>query len=423
MRQASKLSLIALLALTSVSACSSPVERYRGASAMTPAADPIPPADPAHEEGMRAWLVSFKPKAMAAGISERTWDRSVAMIRYNPKVIERDRSQAEFTKPIWEYLDSAVSDTRIANGRQALSLNAGALSQIEARYGVEKEVVVAVWGMESNYGKNRGKTLILPALATLAYDGRRGKFFEGQFIDALKIIQDGDTDPMHLTGSWAGAMGHTQFIPSSYLQYAVDFTGDGRRDIWSGDPTDALASTAAYLARSGWTKGQPWGVEVALPASFNYGLSGKKVKRAPSDWAALGVRAVDGRAIPDAYGPASILLPAGAEGPAVMIFSNFTAISRYNSADSYVMGVGLLSDRLRGKPGLMHSWPRSGRALTTAEKSEAQRRLTARGFDTQGDDGKIGQNTIDALIDWQKSEGLSPDGYLTLETLNRLREG
>ncbi len=420
MRRAVKILPPTLLALA-LAACSSPAQHYRGPSGSA-APDAIPAADPAHEAGMENWLVSFKPRAMQAGISDRTWQRATAIIRYNPKVIERDRYQAEFTKPIWEYLDSAVSETRIANGRQALRDNAAALAAIEAQYGVEKEVVVAVWGMESNYGKNRGKTLILPALATLSYDGRRGAFFQTQFLDALRIIQDGDTDPMHLTGSWAGAMGHTQFMPSSFLQYAVDFNGDGRRDIWSDDPTDALASTAAYLARSGWRKGQPWGVEVTLPANFDYGQAGKKIKRSPADWAAMGVRAAQGGTVPD-YGPASILLPAGANGPAIMIFGNFTAISRYNAADSYVMGVGMLSDALRGRPGLVHPWPRDGRALTIAEKSEAQRHLTAQGYDTQGTDGKVGQNTIDALIDWQKARGHRPDGYLTLNMLQKLREG
>ena len=296
MRRAVKILPPTLLALA-LAACSSPAQHYRGPSGSA-APDAIPAADPAHEAGMENWLVSFKPRAMQAGISDRTWQRATAIIRYNPKVIERDRSQAEFTKPIWEYLDSAVSETRIANGRQALRDNAAALAAIEAQYGVEKEVVVAVWGMESNYGKNRGKTLILPALATLSYDGRRGAFFQTQFLDALRIIQDGDTDPMHLTGSWAGAMGHTQFMPSSFLQYAVDFNGDGRRDIWSDDPTDALASTAAYLARSGWRKGQPWGVEVTLPANFDYGQAGKKIKRSPADWAAMGVRAAQGGTVP-----------------------------------------------------------------------------------------------------------------------------
>ncbi|MFT3687954.1 lytic murein transglycosylase [Paenirhodobacter sp.] len=420
MKRATHLGTLTLVAFTGLSACSGPMERYAAPSGGV-MADEIPVADSAHERGLQNWLVGFKPRAMAAGISERTWQRSVAIIRYNPKVIERDRYQAEFTKPVWEYLDSAVSDSRIENGRAMLAQHRDLLNAIEARYGVDKEVVVAVWGMESNYGKNRGKTLILPALATLAYDGRRGAFFQQQFLDAMKIIQAGDTDPMHLTGSWAGAMGHTQFIPSSYLSFAVDFTGDGKRDIWSDNPADALASTAAYLARSGWTRGQPWGVEVTLPAGFNYGLGGKKVKKTPAEWAALGVRGVNG-AVPN-YGPASILLPAGSKGPAIMIFGNFAAISRYNAANSYVMGVGLLSDRLKGRGGLVAPWPRDGRALSSNEKQELQQRLTALGYDTQGTDGMIGQNTIDALVAWQRANGMAPDGYATIAVLERLRRG
>lgn len=385
-----------------------------------PSADPIAPVAPEVQRGFETWVTSFRPRALSAGVSEATWNRAMRDLRYNPKVIERDRSQAEFTKTIWEYLDSAVSDTRIENGRAMLAQHAAVLRQIEARYGVDKEVVVAVWGMESNYGKNRGTTQIIPALATLAYDGRRGAFFAEQLIAALKIIQAGDTDPAHLTGSWAGAMGHTQFIPTSYLAYAVDFTGDGRRDIWSDNPADALASTAAYLARSGWRSGQPWGVEVQLPPGFNYGLAGKKVKKSPVEWAALGVRAASGGTVPD-HGAASILLPAGSKGVAFMIFGNFTAISRYNSADAYVIGVGHLSDRLKGKAPFRTPWPRDDRALSSAERKELQERLTARGFDTQGSDGRIGPNTIAAIEAFQRHQGMTPDGYATLDLLRRLR--
>lgn len=388
---------------------------------MQPVADPIPVASAEAQRGLESWAVAFKPKALSAGISEATWNRAMRDLRYNPRVIERDRSQAEFTKAIWEYLDSAVSDTRIENGRAMMAQYGPTLRAIEARYGVEAEVVAAVWGMESNYGKNRGTTQIIPALATLAYDGRRGAFFSEQLIAALRIIQAGDVDPARMTGSWAGAMGHTQFIPTSYLSFAVDFTGDGRRDIWSDDPTDALASTAAYLARSGWVKGQPWGVEVQLPPGFNYAQAGKKVKKSPAEWAALGVRGADGAAVPDRFGAASILLPAGARGPALMIFSNFTAISRYNAADSYVIGVGHLSDRIRGKGAFRAPWPRGDRALSVAERKELQERLSARGFDTQGTDGKIGPNTIAAIESFQRANGMTPDGYPSLDLLNRLR--
>ncbi|WP_083626818.1 lytic murein transglycosylase [Rhodovulum sp. ES.010] len=370
--------------------------------------------------GFQRWIDGFRGRALSQGISARTFDAAFRGVRYNADVIERDRNQAEFTKAIWDYLDSAVSDTRVRNGRDALREHGRLLEMIEARYGVDKEVVVAVWGLESAYGEYRGSTPIIGALATLAYDGRRGRFFEQQLIAALKIVQAGDTDARRMTGSWAGAMGHTQFIPTSYLAYAVDFTGDGRRDIWSDNPADALASTAAYLARFGWTKGQPWGVEVRLPPSFDHRLADRDVKRSPSQWAAMGVRDMNGRPVPD-YGRASILLPAGARGAAFMVFDNFGVIERYNTADAYVIGVGHLSDRLKGGPPIRADWPRGDRALLFAERKELQERLTRAGFDTKGIDGKIGPNTIAAVRAFQRSIGMIPDGYASLEILKRLR--
>ncbi|MBK1634905.1 lytic murein transglycosylase [Rhodovulum adriaticum] len=370
--------------------------------------------------GFQRWIQDFRARALAQGISVRVFDRAFSDVRYNADVISRDRNQSEFTKTIWDYLDSAASATRIRNGRAALREHARLLDRIEARYGVDKEVVVAVWGLESAYGTYRGNTPIIEALATLAYDGRRGRFFEQQLIAALKILQSGDTDARHMTGSWAGAMGHTQFIPTSYLAYAVDFTGDGRRDIWSDDPADALASTAAYLARFGWTKGQPWGVEVRLPRDFDVQLADRDVRRSPAQWAAMGVRDMNGRAVPD-YGRASILLPAGARGAAFMIFDNFAVIERYNTADAYVIGVGHLSDRLKGGPAIQADWPRGDRALRFAERKELQERLTRAGFDTRGIDGKIGPNTIAAVRAYQRSVGLIPDGYASLDLLKRLR--
>ncbi len=370
--------------------------------------------------GLEQWIDRFRSRAHAAGISDATFDRAFRGLRYNRDVIDKDRNQSEFVKPIWEYLDRAVSDKRIENGRAALRQHRRLLDRIEATYGVEREVVVAVWGLESSYGDNRGDIPVIEALATLAYDGRRGRFFEGQLIDALKIIQSGDIAPRNFTGSWAGAMGHTQFIPSSYLAFAVDFDRDGRRDIWSDDPADALASTAAYLARSGWVTGRPWGVEVALPQGFDYSRTGDKVQRPVSDWQALGVRLADGRALPD-HGAGSLLLPAGARGAAFLIFHNFHAIERYNAADAYVIAIGHLSDRLRGGPPIRADWPRGDRALTFAERQELQERLTREGHDTGGADGKIGPKTLAALRAYQRRIGMVPDGYPSLEVLRHLR--
>jgi membrane-bound lytic murein transglycosylase B len=299
-------------------------------------------------------------------------------------------------------------------------LHAAVLDEIEQRHGVDKEIVAAIWGLESAYGAFRGSTSTLSALATLAHDGRRAAFFEGELMAALKILAAGDVRPERMEGSWAGAMGHTQFMPTSYLALAVDHDGDGRRDVWGDDPADALASAAAYLKHWGWTAGRPWGVEVTVPGGFDYGLTGERVKKSAADWAALGVRAVDGSAVPD-HGPASVLMPAGHEGAAFMIFGNFAVIERYNPADAYVIAVGHLADRLKGGPPIAGGWPRQDRALTGDERRELQERLTAAGYDTQGVDGRIGPKTIAAIRAYQRSRGAVPDGYASPRLLEQLR--
>lgn len=371
-------------------------------------------------DGLDRWIAGFRSRALANGITAATFDRAFQGVHYNPEVIDKDRHQAEFTKTIWDYLDSAVSAKRLENGKKALRQHRRLLDRIEATYGVDREIVVAVWGMESSYGEFRGDHPLIESLATLAYDSRRGSFFEGQLLAALKIIQHGDVAPARMTGSWAGAMGHTQFIPTSYLAFAVDFTGDGKRDIWSDDPADALASTAAYLAKSGWQNGQPWGLEIALPRGFDYSQTGSRLIKPVADWQALGVRTATGGRLPD-HGPAAVLLPAGARGAAFLIFHNFHAIERYNAADAYVIGVGHLADRLRGGPAILATWPRDDRALVVDERLELQDRLIKAGFDTGGIDGKIGPNTILAVKAFQRSIGMVPDGYPSLDILKRLR--
>ncbi|MEM8577648.1 MAG: lytic murein transglycosylase [Pseudomonadota bacterium] len=366
----------------------------------------------------QAWIDGFRGRARVQGLTDQTLNNAFRNVRYDADVIRRDRNQSEFTKTIWDYLDTAVSDARIRNGRAALEAQRRTLAEIEATYGVEKEIVVAIWGLESAYGSFRGSDNVVDSLATLAFDGRRGAFFEGQLIAALRILQSGDTAPRNMTGSWAGAMGHTQFMPTSFLDHAVDFTGDGRRDIWGDDPSDALASTAAYLQHFGWQTGMPWGVEVQLPDGFDYRFADRSLTKAPSAWRALGVTSAT--PIPD-HGPASILLPAGGQGAAFMIFDNFEVLERYNTADAYVIGVGHLADRIAGGGPIRASWPRGDRALTLDERMELQRRLTAAGFSTQGIDGKIGPLTIDAVRRWQTANDLLPDGYASLAVLERLR--
>ncbi|WP_240611032.1 lytic murein transglycosylase [Oceaniglobus ichthyenteri] len=366
------------------------------------------------------WLAAFRGRALAQGIRGDVFDAAINGITYDPKVIERDRNQSEFTKTIWDYLDTAVSDLRIANGKKALERQRDVLEKVEAQFGVEKEVVVAIWGLESAYGTFKGGNDIIGSLATLAFDARRSAFFESQLVAALKILQAGDVAPRTMTGSWAGAMGHTQFIPTSYLTYAVDFTGDGKRDIWGEDPADALASTAAYLNRFGWTKGQPWGVEVTLPKGFDYASANRKNTKLPSAWAQLGVVGIDGKPVQD-HGEASVLLPAGSKGAAFLVFKNFEVIERYNTADAYVIGVGHLADRIKGGPAIKGGWPLGDRALTLSEREEMQRRLTAKGFSTKGIDGKIGPLTIQAVRDYQRSINQVPDGYASLAILQKLR--
>ncbi len=370
--------------------------------------------------GYDTWVAGFRGRAAAAGIDQSTISSAFRTAGYLPGVIERDRHQTEFTRTLEDYLAIAASDDRISTGKTMLRKHGSVLSAIEGKYGVEANVVTAIWGLESRYGARRGNVPVISALSTLAYDGRRGAFFESQLMAALKILQNGDVSTANMTGSWAGAMGHTQFIPTSYQAYAVDFRGDGRRDIWSDDPTDALASTAAYLKRSGWKKGQPWGVEVRLPKGFNTKQTGRGTKRNPSDWAAQGVRDMNARTVPN-HGAASILIPSGAAGPAFMVFKNFTVISRYNNSVLYVIGIGHLSDRLVGGSPIKGAFPPDAQGMTIDDRRELQQRLTQAGFDTDGTDGVIGPNTKTAISAYQRSIGLPATGTPSPALLQRLR--
>ncbi len=383
-----------------------------------------PRPEPRAEAGVTAratgsfdtWMSGFATRARNAGVREATLARARPHMQHLPATVALDGRQSEFGARVWEYMDSSVTPARISQGQAALRAREGVLSRIEGRYGVPPEVVVAIWGIETSYGADRGRVSTLSTLATLAKDGRRGAFFEGQLIDALKIVQAGDIAPDAMIGSWAGAFGHTQFMPSSYLAYAVDFTGNGRRDLWSDDPADALASAANYLARRGWVRGQPWAVEVVLPAGFDLNLTGQR--QSAEAWGRAGLRAASGSIAP---GASRLILPGGARGPAFLAYGNYDVLKEYNISDAYVLALGHLSDRLRGAGPLRGQWPRGDRALSLSERTELQRRLNALGYDTAGIDGRLGPATVAAVQAWQRANGLPPDGYVNADLLARLR--
>ena len=373
------------------------------------------------------WVREFWPTARANGISEQTFNRAFANVAPDPSVIKAASHQAEFVKPIWEYLDSAVSDKRVANGRRMKAQHSRVLDAVEAKYGVDRHVLLAIWGMESSYGavldNPRIVKPVIRSLATLAYQGgRRSRFGREQLIAALKILERGDITPERMTGSWAGAMGHTQFIPTTFNAYAVDFDGDGRRDIWS-NVADALGSTAHYLRRSGWEPGKTWGYEVVLPEGFNYALADRKTRRSLAEWSKFGIKRTRNRDFPRLDDQAMLIVPAGANGPAFSMLKNFNAILRYNNATSYAIGVGHLADRIRGGSGFAQSWPRGDTPLTRTQRRELQQVLTSRGFSLGDIDGKIGPKTQAAIRAFQKSQGLIPDGYASLMLLQRLQSG
>ncbi len=373
------------------------------------------------ESGFQRWVQGFKATALSNGISERTFKRAFRGVKLNQRVVALDRKQAEFSRQIWDYLDTATSPKRVKNGKAALKEHRRVMKKIEATYKVDSKIVVAIWGLESSYGFNMGDINIIEALATLAYEGRRSKFGTSQLLTALKIIQRGDITPNRMMGSWAGAMGHTQFIPTSYQAYAQDFTGDGKRDVWDPrNPADALASTANYLKKFGWIHGQPWGIEVKLPKGFNYGNASLKVKATGARWTELGVRTVRGGKMPN-HGKSSIFLPAGSDGPAFAVYKNFFVIKRYNNANSYAMAVGHLGDKIAGGGEFVREWPRGPGALKLKEKIAVQELLNKAGFDLGDPDGIIGPKSIDAISAFQTKYGVPLTGKADQDLLKLLR--
>lgn len=396
-----------------------------------PAAAPVAPQTPgppdttdpdAISQRFAAWIQALRVSARQAGIDEATLHRALDSARYLPGVMQSDRVQPEFNRAVWDYLDTALSAQRIARGQARLQQLRGPggmdVDALTRRYGVPVEVLVAIWGMESSYGANTGDIATIDALATLGFEGRRAQWARGELLAALKILQNGDIDRDRMLGSWAGAMGQTQFLPSSFLAYAVDADGDGKRDIWDSVP-DVMASTANFLARSGWQAGQSWGTEVTLPAGFDYALAASTVRRTSAQWAQAGVQAVDGSALPD-LPDSSIVLPAGARGPAFLVGPNFRVVLRYNNATSYALAVSLLAQRLAGGLAVQAAWPRESQPLTRSQIQTLQSLLNAQGFDTGLPDGLSGPATQAGIRSYQRSLGLPPDGFATQALLQQL---
>lgn len=378
-------------------------------------------SDDVDQTALQAWIeTELKPRAFDAHIRPRIFALSMAAVDYLPDVLERQANQKEFNLPIWEYLEIAASAERIRNGRQMMRRHRALFNEIEQTFGVEPEVVTAIWGLETGYGVVMGTTPTLSALATLAFRGRRARFFEDELISAMRIVQSKGCTPESLHGSWAGALGHGQFLPSSVIGFAVDFDGDGTSDICGTDPTDGLASIANYLLKHEWKKGQPWGLELRLPDGFDYALAGIDQARSSREWAALGVTAADGGPVPD-YGAGSILLPAGAGGVALLVLRNFHVITQYNKSEVYSVAVGHLSDRILGGRPFVGAWPTDEIVLSHDDVGELQYLLTGTGYDTMGVDGMRGPNTVRALRKWQIAQGLVPDGHIGRAVLERLR--
>lgn len=386
-------------------------------SAVLPSSDTL--ASPERAATFADWLSQFKQKALAAGIEPALLEQVFAGSTPDESVIKADYAQPEFSRPVWEYLESAASPLRVRNGRSLLSKHVHTFNGIEQQYGVDRHALVAIWGLESNFGNFMGNKSVIRSLATLAYEGRRPAFAEQQLIAALQILQNGDISPSGMTGSWAGAMGQTQFIPTTYLTHAVDFDGDGRRDIWNSE-ADALASAAHYLKASGWQLGQPWGLQVQLPNDFDYALADNSIRQTAEQWQALGVRSMNGPNI-QLPGNSYLLLPAGHRGPAFLVGANFRAILAYNNSSAYALAIGLLADGMKGAPALKANWPKDERPLTRAERIELQEQLNRLGYPAGVPDSIIGANTRKAIRDYQRSIAAPADGYPTKALLEQLR--
>ncbi|ACB97197.1 lytic murein transglycosylase [Beijerinckia indica] len=364
-------------------------------------------------------VASLRANAQAQGTTSATLARTLDSVQFDPEIIPLSTNQPEFKTPIWDYLSGLVDQERVDDGRSMMQRHAQAFATAEQRFSVDRAVIAAVWGVESDFGRGFGTRPVIRSLTTLSCAGPRQSYFRSELLAALKIVQNGDIEPSQFNGSWAGAFGHTQFMPSTFLRTAVDLDGDGRRDLINSVP-DALGSTAAYLRKGGWTPGLEWGYEVLLPPHYA-GPSGRTRKEPLATWAARGLRRMDGAPLSGAT-PAGLLLPAGPTGPAFLVTRNFEAIYSYNAAESYALAIALLSNRLRGRPGLVAAWPTDDPGLSRAERREVQALLMRQGYDLDGKaDGVIGTKSRQAISDFQQRHGLAPNGRASASVLAALR--
>ena len=387
-----------------------------------PVVSPAPPQPSLPSSGdpkFDAFLAEARKTALAQGITAQTFDAATAGIAPIPAIAAMNANQPEFSRAVWSYLDSAVSARRIADAKLMLARYGDVLAKIEASSGVPKEILVAIWGMESDFGADSGSFNLFAALATLAYDGPRADYAKPEFYAALKLYQEQHYPLSEMVASWAGAFGQTQFTPTTFFKYAADGDGDGKIDLWTSVP-DALASAARLLAEQGWKMGEPWGYEVKLPAGFPYDIADTDSQKTVAEWRAMGVETASGALLPQSGDSTGIYLPAGARGPAFLVFSNFGVILKYNNAASYALAVGLLADRMAGAAPVKHSWPRDERPLSRNERLQFQSDLTKLGFDAGTPDGVLGRKTRAALRQYQKSKGIVPDGFATASLLAML---
>ena len=396
---------------------SAPVASVSGAAELPRMSVPAGMADK-----LAAFISALWPDAQKRGIPLALYERAFAGVTPDPDIFDLLANQPEHTSAPWDYMNRLASDARIEAGRRKLAEHAELLAKIEARYGVDKRIVLAVWGVESNFGAGPGTRHVVRSLATLAVgDPRRPEFWRTELLAALTILQRGDVTLERMTGSWAGAMGHTQFMPTTYLAHAADFDGDGRRDIW-GSVGDALASTANYLKVSGWQAGEPWGMEVVLPAGFDFAHSRPGTTKALGQWSALGVSAPFGRPLPASSQSFALVMPAGSRGPVFLVSTNFKAILKYNASNAYALAVGHIADRIGGGDTLAGMWPVDDPPLGRHGRQELQRLLSAQGYDTGSADGILGNSSRAAIRGLQLKLGLPEDGYAGERLLMRIRE-